>query len=351
MLTQQIHPGVIGGIAPAYAITTHAAQGQTMEAGRAVVTDGTTAEGAYVALTRGRSDTRLYVLESPARINRQQAADEAEFPVLLNQPELLEAVAERLNQRKQAETATGIDREAGRIHQLSLQPIGELLHRSRGPFRADRESVDKAIGMALDRASLHAVIAPPRRYVDDYGPAPERTDPNRKIWTQAVSTRAQYEAMHGTWDPRHTPHPTSGDYLSIHHRIAREAWIDSRTFLELEAMLSHEGRPEQLRELTTALTRRVDRAIETRASYIIETLGERQTGTVLGPLWDQRARAIETTRLRNGISTDDKPLANTVESILGAKREDAEWKQAAEIINDAIEPPAEKQTRSRSLRR
>ncbi len=80
-------------------------------------------------------------------------------------------------------------------------------------------------------------------------------------------------------------------------------------------------------------------------------LGERQTGTILGPLWDQRARAIETTRLRNGISTDDKPLANTLESILGPKRDDAEWKQAAEIINDAIEPPAQKQTRSRSLRR
>jgi hypothetical protein len=130
-----------------------------MEAGRAVVTDSTTAEGAYVALTRGCSDTRLYVLESPARIDRQQAADEAEFPVLLNEPEVLKAVAARLNQRKQAETATGIDREAGRIHQLSLQPIGELLHQSREPFRAERETADKAIGMALDRASLHAGLS------------------------------------------------------------------------------------------------------------------------------------------------------------------------------------------------
>lgn len=173
--------------------------------------------------------------------------------------------------------------------------------------RGERETVDKAIGIALERAALHAVISSPLQYVDDYGPAPERTDPNRKIWTQAVSTRAQYEAMHGTWDPRHTPHPTSGGHLSIHHRIAREAWIDSRTFLELEAMLSGEGRPEQIRELTTALTRRVDQVIDTKASYIIKLLGERQTGTILGPLWDQRARAIE--------------------------------------------PPADKQSRSRSLRR
>jgi hypothetical protein len=120
---------------------------------------------------------------------------------------------------------------------------------------------------------------------------------------------------------------------------------------ELEAMLSREGRPEQLRELTTALARRVDRAIETKASYIIELLGERQTGAILGPLWDQRARAIETTRLRNGISTDHKPVANAVESILGPTRDDAEWKQAAEIINDAIEPPVQQQTRSQSLRR
>jgi hypothetical protein len=116
-------------------------------------------------------------------------------------------------------------------------------------------------------------------------------------------------------------------------------------------MLSREGRPEQLRELTTALARRVDRAIETKARYIIELLGKRQTGAILGSLWDQRARTIETTRLRNGITTDNKPLANTVESILGPKRHDAEWKQAAEIINDAIEPPVQQQTRSRSLRR
>jgi hypothetical protein len=108
-----------------------------MEAGRAVITDTTTAEGAYVAFKRGRSDTRLYVLDSPARTNRQQAADEAEFPVLLNEPELLEAVAEQLSQRKQAETATGIDRDAGRIHQLSLQPIGELLAQSRSMFRSE----------------------------------------------------------------------------------------------------------------------------------------------------------------------------------------------------------------------
>jgi hypothetical protein len=144
--------------------------------------------------------------------------------------------------------------------------------------------------------------------------------------------------------------PTAAS-LGLTIEIAREAWIDSRTFLELEAMLSREGRPEQLRELMTALARRVDRAIETKASYIIELLGERQTGAILGPLWDQRARAIETTRLRNGIGTDNKPLTNTVESIVGPKRGDAEWKQASEIINDAIEPPAEKQTRSRSLRR
>jgi AAA domain len=350
-LNQQVRPGVNGAIAPAYAITTHVAQGQTMEAGRAVITDTTSAEGAYVALTRGRNDTRLYVLESPARINRQQAADEAEFPVLLNEPELLEAVAERLSQRNQAETATGVDRAGGRIHQLSLQPFGQILKQADSVIRANREPAQKALRVALDRASLHAVLAPPWRYIDDYGPPPERTDPNRKTWTQAVSARAQYEAIHGKWDPQQTPYPRDGGLLGNRHRDARATFLDSHTFIELEVMVAREGRPKQIRELTNSLTRRVDRALEMKASYLVEMLGQRDSNAFLGEYWDKRARAIETTRLRNGFTTEDKPFTKTVESILGPQRNDDEWQQAAEIVHDAIEPRLQQQTQARSIRR
>jgi ATP-dependent exoDNAse (exonuclease V) alpha subunit len=58
-LQHEVRPGLAGAAAPAYAITTHVAQGQTMDAGRAVITDGSTPEATYVALTRGRSDARL----------------------------------------------------------------------------------------------------------------------------------------------------------------------------------------------------------------------------------------------------------------------------------------------------
>jgi hypothetical protein len=135
------------------------------------------------------------------------------------------------------------------------------------------------------------------------------------------------------------------------HQSPRTAWIDSHTFTELEAMAGREGRSEQLRELTTALKRRVDRALETKASYLVEILGQRDPGPYRVEYWDKRARAIETTRLCNGFTTEDKPLSKTVESILGPQRDDDEWKQAAEIVHDVVEPRVQQQTQARSLRR
>ena len=125
-LTQEVRPGIVGAIAPAYTITTHVAQGQTMDTGRAIISDTTTPEAAYVALTRGRNDTRLYVLESPIRTERQTAAEAAEFPILLDEPELLDAIAARLQQKATAEPATSIDKRAVDVHRLSLLPVDQI---------------------------------------------------------------------------------------------------------------------------------------------------------------------------------------------------------------------------------
>lgn len=130
-----------------------------MDSGRAVVTDTTAPEAAYVALTRGRNDTRLYVLDSPVRTERRAAAEQAEFPILLDEPELLDAIATRLQQKAAAETATSINPKALDVHRLPLLPIGEINKRG---FKGGA-----AIDVALHRAQLRALINPPNAYVAD----------------------------------------------------------------------------------------------------------------------------------------------------------------------------------------
>jgi len=63
-LVTEVRPGVRGGLTPAYAMTTHAAQGDTFEASRSLVTDRSSRPGQYVALTRGRNDVRLYAVDA-----------------------------------------------------------------------------------------------------------------------------------------------------------------------------------------------------------------------------------------------------------------------------------------------
>ncbi len=61
-LTHRVRPGVIGRLAHSYALTTYAAQGETYEAGRGLATEAAMRAGVYVALSRGRTDARLYIL-------------------------------------------------------------------------------------------------------------------------------------------------------------------------------------------------------------------------------------------------------------------------------------------------
>ena len=219
-LHQEIRPGVTGALAPAYAITTHVAQGQTMDAGRAVITDTTAPEAAYVALTRGRNDARLYVLDSPARIARQAAADAAEFPVLLDEPELLKAVADRLQRKAASETATSVNQSALDVHRLSLLPISQIV-------RSDRHR-DEALAVALDRVQLRALLDPPAAYIDDYGQRPENDHPNRAGWDRVVGTRARHEAMHGPWTT-----PPVDPALSKLHTDAKTGGLDNIDLNEL----------------------------------------------------------------------------------------------------------------------
>ncbi len=245
-LQQTIRPGVVGAIAPAYAITTHVAQGQTMETGRAVITEATTPEAAYVALTRGRNDTRLYVLDSPARADRRLAAANAELPLLLDDEDLLAAVAERLQQRTALGTATSLDPTALDVHRLSLRRFDELTSAQHAAARR----------MALDRAVLRALIETPAGYIADYGQRPAPDHPHRPVWDRAVRARAECELVTGQWNPQ------AGAVLHL-HEAARSSALDRLPTNELSQCLrtAERGTPTH-DDLERALQRRIASAVK-----------------------------------------------------------------------------------------
>jgi len=59
-LEREVRPGAPGVLTHSYALTSHAAQGATFEAARALVTESTSPAALYVASSRARSDVRLY---------------------------------------------------------------------------------------------------------------------------------------------------------------------------------------------------------------------------------------------------------------------------------------------------
>ena len=329
-LHQEIRHGVTGALAPAYAITTHVAQGQTMDAGRAVITDTTATEAAYVALTRGRNDARLYVLDSPARTARRAAADDAEFPVLLDEPELLKAVADRLQRKAASETATSVNQSALAVHRMSLLPINEIMRGGR--HRAE------ALGVALDRVQFQALLDPPAAYTHDYGQRPDNDHPNRAAWDRIVSTRARHEAMHGPWTA--TPLDPA---LSNLHVSAKTAVLDA---LNLDELLARIEAPStsvtEWTSLEDAFQRRVEHAVTEPANYLTTLLGPRPADPNDEYGWDDDARDIERVRHRNGIRPADGITSLDPTGVLGDEPDDLHdsrnWEIAARLVEAQLEP-------------
>ncbi|MGB9113299.1 MAG: AAA family ATPase [Acidimicrobiales bacterium] len=57
-LERRVCPGIVGGLQHAYAVTTHAAQGETYALASPLLTDSSNSAGTYVGITRGQFDLR-----------------------------------------------------------------------------------------------------------------------------------------------------------------------------------------------------------------------------------------------------------------------------------------------------
>jgi hypothetical protein len=155
-----------GWVDHAYAITAHKAQGLTCETTFVLADDTTYREWGYVAMSRGRTQNRLYLVEEPGE---PDPPDDASHP--------------RVLQTDEREPDERLAAELQRSHRQAMA-LDHL-----------RET-DRVEG----GGSHAAVFAPPAWARSLLGERPRDRDACR-VWLDAVKTVQDYRAAHGVTDP------------------------------------------------------------------------------------------------------------------------------------------------------
>jgi len=100
-IATEVGPGRGGGIAPAYAITSHKAQGQTYATSRMLAAPGKIDNpGGYVGITRGRTDLRLY------SIAPSDTGADSELPSIDDERDAASALSDSLTRTRNRLLAT-----------------------------------------------------------------------------------------------------------------------------------------------------------------------------------------------------------------------------------------------------
>jgi hypothetical protein len=185
-LTGQIRPGVIGGLAPAYAVTSHAAQGDTYRAGRMLASDTSQREAIYVGITRGTHDARIYMVKAePATLG-----SDPQLPRIVDKRTAVEALRDQLTKTRPDELATVADPDVAQVLLLTRRPLREL-------EAMQHPLADRAAAIVTARVTHQAINEPGPAVLATLG---ERTEhPDRAAWDRAVAQAAIY---HSRWNTR-----------------------------------------------------------------------------------------------------------------------------------------------------
>ena len=178
-LTKRLRPGVVGGLAPAYAMTTHAAQGDTYDTSRAVVTDRSSPEGTYVALTRGRHDLRLYTVAAQEFAAPNPAAEHG-LPVSNDRRTLEDRIEARLSRPSPTQLATVADPDLTKLRQYRDIPVRRL-------EELDDPIAQRVARIKLGQAQRNTVRDLPADLVAVVG-----DERDSRAWRSAVARFAHY---------------------------------------------------------------------------------------------------------------------------------------------------------------
>lgn len=192
-LEDEVRPQVTGGLTHAYALTSHASQGETYEAGRHLATDQSSREGVYVGLTRGRSDVRIYAVNRAQLVPRID--DDPGLPRLERETvDEREAVAARLAASGSERLATEHDRLGPGARRSAVWfPAAELRRRASVD---DPDPVDVRAWQARRlQIGARARQSPSAETVELIGPRPGPGS-TRARWDRAAASIAEHHEVH-----------------------------------------------------------------------------------------------------------------------------------------------------------
>ena len=342
-LSLEVRPGLHGGLVPAYAVTTHVAQGQTMTAGRTVGTDASSRQAIYVGLSRGTDDARIYIVDRTAFATRE--ASDVGLPTITDTRTTSERLEASLARTPLSETATAIDPNARHVGTAARRSLTDL-HAA-----APHDPVAKtALDVNARRAARAALINPPAELVELAGPRPPATNPNRPQWDRAVTTTVTYWATHlpdqpfnAVLDPATAANHDPVGYLRARVQLDAATRNHAATLPTADLAERAATRDNTGRIAATVLDARARNAATKPALYVTELIGPPPTPGTTEALRHQRTtETIETWRHRRGLNpTDHWPTATTArQHAIGPKPDNPKlaktWTTASTAIDRAI---------------
>jgi hypothetical protein len=358
-LTRPIRPGVTGGLTPAYAVTTHVAQGSTYTAGRMIASDTSSRAGIYVGLTRGTTDANLYVVRR--RDLEPQERSDVGLPTITDTRTAIDALADQLSKPEQAAVVTATDPSAQRIIELSKLRLIELR-----PLAATDVDARRAIDLIGERITKRTISDPPASVVEWFGQRPPIHDVRRPVWDQAVRALTIYQTRYGTTQlPTNASARQATEHANL-NRLTQRAEVSIRPTNETTRISSELATARRqlpiddatIRRLQTQLKPLVTAAVANPAVYLTDLLGQRPQSTDVGrrSTWDRAATHIEQWRHEHGITPTDTSgdeQKTTLDRALGIKPTDDVEHMRFEVVEAAIHEHLDAQTQlvSRGLRR
>jgi conjugative relaxase-like TrwC/TraI family protein len=229
-LTYAFPDGRDGGLAHAYALTAHKAQGSTMRTARPLLADDTSRAGLYVMLSRAQHDLRAYLIR---RHDLDTGLDDEDWLPVLPDADATTRLAQRLRASRDERLAGDIDPHARAAHHLATtHTLPALIHLRRNPASDTPPSgLLRRAELAAEAAlTAEALASPPAALIARIGPRPSH-GPHRDQWDRAVTALAIYRAHvpnSPVDDPGPPPHDTPSDAWNVRRHEAREialAWI------------------------------------------------------------------------------------------------------------------------------
>ncbi len=329
-LRRQLRPGVVGGLAHSYAVTSHAAQGETYAAARHLATEASSREGVYVGLSRGARAAALYL------VRRRDPGTEVEeyhgLPRLQDSASTKEAVSSKLLSGGAELLASELDPAAAEVAQLRSMCNVQELSGLAATEDVGATVAARALAAELDAVAARAQMHPNPRLVARLGdrPAP---GPERALWDEAVGATARNNAqwstapvaggVGATWalgSPPAGPAAAVESYQGAAQRLQRREALhtaarptaalaeERRQLLETLGTGPDDGRERLRLEGQEALARRKMREQQAKLRHAqaeVESLGRPRRRSRNGQALERARREVESDKRSVAVATRD----------------------------------------------